>query len=91
MSAAPKPVSPDPAPARRPAYDPNNLSPMDLEDRQYDDTSESIDWDEIIATTQDDWEARRYKLFKSTDYPTEEALIQALEQSRSVTPGQESD
>ena len=66
-----------PLPAR-PAYDPNNLHPADAEARQYDDTSEGIDWDEIIATTQDDWVARRF-WFSSTDYPTHEAAMAALE------------
>jgi hypothetical protein len=62
---------------KRPAYDPNNLSPRDEEDRKHDDTSEGIDWDDIIATTQDDWVARRFA-FNSADYPTEEEAMAAL-------------
>jgi hypothetical protein len=63
---------------KRPAYDPNNLAPEDEEARKYDDTSEGIDWDEIIATTQDDWEAGRYTEFKASDYPTDETLFEAI-------------
>lgn len=69
----------DHRPAKRPAYDPNNLHPLDAEARQYDDTSEGIDWDEIIATTQDDWEARRFA-FNSDDYPDDETAMAALNQ-----------
>ena len=63
--------------ARRPAYDPKNLHPENADARQYDDTSDGIDWDEIIATTQDDWIARRFA-FNSADYPTHEAAMAAL-------------
>jgi hypothetical protein len=62
---------------KRPAYDPNNLSPEDEEARKYDDNSEGIDWDEIIASTQDDFEAGRFD-FNSEDYPNEEAADAAL-------------
>ena len=62
---------------RRPAYDPNNLSPEDEEARKYDDTSDGIDWDEIIATTQDDFEAGRY-CYNSADYATQEEADAAL-------------
>jgi hypothetical protein len=62
---------------RRPAYDPNNLSPADEEARKYDDTSEGIDWDEIIATTQDDFLAGRFA-FNSADYATHEEAMIAL-------------
>jgi len=61
----------------RPAYDPDNLSPEDEEDRKYDDTSEGIDWDEIIATTQDDFEAGRF-WYNSADYATQEEADAAL-------------
>ena len=64
----------------RPAYDPNNLAPEDEEARKYDDTSEGIDWDEIIATTQDDFLAGRFA-YNSADYATDEeadAALQAL-------------
>lgn len=62
-----------------PAYDPNNLHPLDEESRKYDDTCEGIDWDEIIATTQDDYLAGRFA-FNSADHPTEEAADAALKQ-----------
>lgn len=58
-------------------YDPNSLSPVDVEDRELDDLSEGIDWDDIIATTQPDWEAGRFA-FDSADYPTDEAACAAL-------------
>jgi hypothetical protein len=66
------------APAKRAAYDPSNLHPVDAAARENDDNSEGIDWDEIIATTQDDWEAGRYKEFKASEYPTDESLLQAI-------------
>jgi hypothetical protein len=62
---------------KRPAYDPNNLSPADEEARKYDDTSEGIDWDEIIATTQDDFEAGRFS-YNSADYATQAEADAAL-------------
>jgi hypothetical protein len=64
---------------------------MDEEDRKHDDASEGIDWDEIIATTQDDWEAGRYEEFKSMDYPTDEALLAALKRSREAYREREPD
>ncbi len=71
-------IAPPPPSTTRPAYDPNNLHPLDAEGRKYDDTSEGIDWDEIIATTQDDFLARRFA-YNSADYPTEEAAMAALD------------
>jgi hypothetical protein len=62
---------------QRPAYDPNNLHPEDEAARKYDDTSEGIDWDEIIATTQDDFLAGRFA-FNSADYATHEEAMAAL-------------
>ncbi|MGH8258973.1 MAG: hypothetical protein ACREUG_04715 [Steroidobacteraceae bacterium] len=59
MSSAENAVQTDTAPRKHPAYDPDNLDPIDAEARKHDDTSEGIDWDEIIATTQDDEEALR--------------------------------
>jgi hypothetical protein len=59
------------------AYDPNSLHPMDEEDREHDDLSDGIDWDEITATTQPDWEAGRFA-FDSADYPTDEAADAAM-------------
>ena len=61
------------------AYDLNNLHPQDLIDRQCDDTSEGIDWDEILASTQDDFLAGRFA-FNSADYATDEEAMAALEQ-----------
>ena len=66
-----------PEPGKR-AYDPNNLAPEDAEARKYDDTSEGIDWDEIIATTQDDFLAGRFA-YNSADYATEEEADAALQ------------
>jgi len=60
------------------AYDPNNLDPIDEEARKFDDTSDGIDWDEIIATTQDDFLAGRYS-FNSADYPTHEEAMEAMD------------
>jgi hypothetical protein len=62
---------------KRPAYDPSNLHPADEEARKYDDTSEGIDWDEIIATTQDDFLAGRFA-YNSADYPTQAEADAAL-------------
>lgn len=64
---------------KRPAYDPDNLDPIDEEARKYDDTSDGIDWDEIIAATQDDFEAGRYA-FSSADYATHEEAMVALKE-----------
>lgn len=61
-----------------PAYDPNNLSPEDEEDRKHDDRSDGIDWDHIIATTEDDFLAGRFA-FKSDDYATDQEAMAALE------------
>jgi len=59
------------------AYDPNNLHPDDEEARKYDDNTTDIDWDDIIATTQDDVLAGRYA-FSTGDYPTHEEGMAAL-------------
>lgn len=77
MSAAEKQVHVESLPVKRPAYDPNNLDPIDEEARKYDDNSEGIDWDEIIATTQDDFLAGRFA-FDSRDYATDEEAMAAL-------------
>jgi len=79
MNAVENGVAIESSPAKRPAYDPNNLHPLDAEARKYDDNSEGIDWDEIIATTQDDFLAGRYA-FNSEDYPTHEEAMKALHQ-----------
>jgi hypothetical protein len=78
VSAAEKEVANELAPVKRPAYDPNNLHPLDEEARKYDDTSLGIDWDEIIATTEDDFQAGRYA-FNSEDYPTHKEAMKALD------------
>ena len=59
------------------AYDPTNLHPLDAEDRRHDDTTTDIDWDEIIATTQDDELAGRY-CFTTEHYATHEEGMAAL-------------
>jgi hypothetical protein len=79
MSAAEKQVHVESLPVKRPAYDPNNLDPIDEEARKYDDNSEGIDWDEIIATTQDDFLAGRFA-FNSQDYASDEEALAALKQ-----------
>ena len=53
------------------------LKAMDEEDRKSDDTSEGIDWDEIIATTQEDFEAGNFA-FNSANYATHEEAMTAL-------------
>jgi hypothetical protein len=63
---------------KRPAYDPNNLDPDDEEARKHDTKVEGIDWDEIIASTQDDWLAGRHA-FDDSDCPDDESAIKALE------------
>ena len=78
MSALEQEVAVELAPVKRPAYDPNNLHPLDEEARKHDDMSLGIDWDEIIATTQDDFLAGRYA-FNSEDYPTHKAAMKALD------------
>jgi hypothetical protein len=77
MSGSEESIQFDGVPGKRPAYDPNNLDPIDEEARKYDDTSEGIDWDEIIASTQDDVEAGRFT-FDSSDYPSDEEAMAAL-------------
>jgi len=62
---------------KRPAYDPNNLHPADEEARKYDDMSAGIDWDEILATTQDDFVAGRFS-YNSADYATQAEADAAL-------------
>jgi hypothetical protein len=59
--------------------DQRHLDRMDEEDRALDDLSDGIDWDEITATTQPDFEAGRFA-FNSADYPTEEAAMAAMDE-----------
>jgi hypothetical protein len=77
MKAALKQSPGDMVPVSK-VYDPNNRHPQDLADREFDDTSDGIDWDDIIATTHDDFLAGRFA-FNSADYPTHEAAMVALE------------
>ncbi len=79
MSAAKNGSAVELVSVNRPAYDPDNLDPIDAEARKYDDTSDGIDWDEIIASTQDDFEAGRYA-FSSADYATDEEAMAALKE-----------
>ena len=79
MSAVESQALEAPAPVKRRAYDPNNLHPLDEEARKYDDTSEGIDWDDILATTEDDFQAGRFA-FNSADYPTHEEAMKAFDQ-----------
>jgi hypothetical protein len=65
-------------PQKRPAYDPNNLNPLDEEDRKHD-PDDGIDYDEIIASTQDDVLSGNCKEFNPEDYPTKEAMLEAVE------------
>lgn len=69
--------TPAPVERKRPAYDPNNLSPEDEEAKKYDDNSEGIDWEEILASTQDDFEAGRFA-YNSADYATQAEADAAL-------------
>jgi hypothetical protein len=84
---------------KRPAYDPNNLHPADEEARKYDDTSEGIDWDEILATTQDDFLAGRFS-YNSADYATQaeadaaltawlDAIVQEVEREAGSVPSRD--
>jgi hypothetical protein len=46
-------------------------------DLPFDETVSEIDWNDIIATTQDDVDAGRYA-FTTEDYPTDEEGMAAL-------------
>ena len=48
-----------------------------VSDLPLDGESDDIDWDDIIATTQDDVDAGRYA-FSTEDYPTDEEGMAAL-------------
>jgi len=67
----------DPVDEARLAHDPDYRRMLDDADRKYDDTSEGIDWDEIIATTEAEREAGTYA-FCTSDYPTQEEGQAAL-------------
>ena len=72
-------VSPDIAPwwvgRTSGSYDP--MHPDNVEARKYDDNSSGIDWEEIILTTQEDYEAGRYS-FNSQDYATDAEAMAAM-------------
>ena len=57
------------------SYDP--MHPDNVEARKYDDNSSGIDWEEIILTTQEDYEAGRYS-FNSQDYATDAEAMAAM-------------
>jgi hypothetical protein len=57
------------------SYDP--MHPANVEARKYDDNSSGIDWEEIMLTTQEDYEAGRYS-FNSQDYATHEEAMAAM-------------
>jgi hypothetical protein len=57
------------------SYDP--MHPSNVDDRKYDIQVEGIDWEEIILTTQEDFEAGRYA-FNSADYATHEEAMAAM-------------
>lgn len=60
------------------AYDPNNLLPLSEEEAgEYDDNLDDIDWDDIIATTEPDFQAGRFS-FNSEDYATDEEAREAF-------------
>ena len=61
----------------RNVYSATPHDPIDEEDRLLDDPSDGIDWDEITATTQPDWEAGRFA-FNSADYATYEEARAAM-------------
>lgn len=61
-----------------PGCDLNNLSHEDLADRQ-NDPDDGIDYDEIIAATQDDFLKGRFA-FNSADYPTHAAGMAAMDE-----------
>ena len=63
---------------RKPAYDPNNLHPLDEEARKHD-PNDGIDYDEIIASTQDDYLSGNYKEWNPEDYPNRKAMMKAVE------------
>jgi hypothetical protein len=58
------------------SYDP--CHPDNIEARRYDNDSDGIDWEEIILSTQEDFEAERYS-YNSADYATQEEADAALD------------
>jgi hypothetical protein len=53
------------------SYDP--CHPYNMVGRRQDDESDGLEWEEIILTTQEDFEAGRYS-FNSQDYATDEEV-----------------
>jgi hypothetical protein len=53
-------------------------SQNDVAGCDFEDTSDGIDWDDIIATTQEDFLAGRFA-FNSADYPTDKEAMIALD------------
>ena len=62
-----------------PECDVESPHPQDIAGCDFEDSSDGIDWDDIIATTQDDFLAGRFA-FNSADYATDEEAMAALEQ-----------
>ena len=58
------------------SYDPTH--PTYVEARKYDDNSDGLDWEEILLTTQEDFEAGRY-CYNSEDYATHAEADAALD------------
>jgi hypothetical protein len=81
-----EPTMPDVAQEVEPALTADELARMDAEDRLLDDTSDGIDWDEIIATTQPDIEAGCYYTFEEFQQRTD-ALVARLERERQPRAG----
>jgi hypothetical protein len=57
------------------SYDP--CHPDNIVGRRHDNEADGLEWDEIILTTQEDFEAGRYA-FNSEDYATDEEVKIAL-------------
>jgi hypothetical protein len=62
----------------RPVRDMESPHPQDVAGCDFEDTSDGIDWDDIIATTQEDFLAGRFA-FNSADYPTNKEAMIALD------------
>jgi hypothetical protein len=57
------------------SYDP--CAPGNIVARRHDNESDGLEWEEIILTTQEDFEAGRYS-FSSEGYATDEETIAAV-------------
>ena len=58
------------------SYDP--MHPNNVDARNHDDNSDGIDWEEIILSTQEDFEAGRYA-YNSENYATQAEADAALD------------